>query len=109
MPKNTKQPIVEAAASNSPIPAERIVSKAANFFSVYANDLQVFTSPWDLRLVLGEMGDQGIASSGAVVMNISQLGEVRMSPQIAKKLIGLLADQLKAYETSFGQIPGPPD
>jgi hypothetical protein len=86
--------------------AERRATKAPNFFSVYTNDMQVSTSPWDLRIVLGEVEDLQVISDKPVMV-ITQLGEVRMSVQIAKRLALMLVDQLKTYEAMFGLIPGP--
>ncbi len=88
--------------------AERKVARSQNFFSVYTNDMQVMTGPWDVRINIGEVEDVQLVADKPV-MTVNQLGEVRMSVQIAKRLILMLADQLKTYEAMFGQIPGPPD
>lgn len=70
--------------------------------------MQVMTGPWDVRINIGEVEDVQLVADKPV-MTVNQLGEVRMSVQIAKRLILMLADQLKTYEAMFGQIPGPPD
>ena len=82
-------------------PLTREVVRSPEFVSIYSNDVQVWTSPWDLRLILGELSDQ--PTPGTVIVN--QLAELRMSPQLAKKLTMIMIQQLKAYEADFGEIP----
>ena len=84
-------------------PVSREVIKSAGFVSIYANDVQVQTSPWDLRLLLSELSDQPTPES----ITVRQLAELRISPQLAKKLTMILIDQLKTYEQYYGEIPGP--
>lgn len=79
--------------------------KSADFFSIYANDVQVQTSPWDMRLVLGEIANPTTADEP--VISIKQLGELRISPQLAKQLTVIMLEQLTAYEARFGNIPVP--
>jgi hypothetical protein len=85
---------------------ERKVTRAPSFFSIYTNDMQVSTSPWDIRIVLGQVEDV-LMITDKPVLTVTQLGEVRMSVQIAKRLTLMLVDQLKSYEAMFGSIPGP--
>jgi hypothetical protein len=75
-------------------------TKSPDFFSIYANDVQVQTSPWDMRFVLGES-----AQLTEAVISVKQLGELRISPQLAKRLVIIILDQIKAYEATFGEIP----
>jgi hypothetical protein len=89
-------------------PEERRVTKSSNFFSVYTNDMQVTTGPWDVRLSIGEVEEVQLTGNKPIMI-VNQLGEVRMSVQIAKRLVIMLAQQLHSYETMFGEIPGPPD
>jgi hypothetical protein len=84
---------------------ELIVSPT--FVSLYANDVQVQTSPWDIRLVLGEIHNFPTVENPNVM--VRQIGEVRISPQLTKKLVTILAQQLQVYETTFGTIPVPAD
>lgn len=77
--------------------------KAQDYFSVYVNDVQVQTSTWDLRMLLGEMSP---VEGEANAMHVELLGELRMSPQLAKNLTHILIQQLKTYEEHFGEIPG---
>ena len=90
-------------ATEEPLtPPTRTTCRSANFASIYVNDIQIMTSAWDVRLILGELGDGDLTS-----VNITQLGEVRLSPQLAKRVTMLLAEQLRKYEAAFGEIPLP--
>ena len=102
---STKSPIPEDAPRDTS-GAERKANRSSNFFSVYTNNLQVSTSPWDVRIVLGEVEDVQLIADKPT-LTVTQLGEVRMSVQIAKQLTLMLVDQLKNYEAMFGSIPGP--
>ncbi|MBZ5634156.1 MAG: DUF3467 domain-containing protein [Acidobacteriia bacterium] len=82
-------------------------TKSPNFISLYVNDIELQTSTWDLRLKLGEISDVSIEGE-VQVTQVNELAEVRMSPQLAKRLTIILIEQLRGYETAFGQIPGPP-
>src|SRR5947209_7406693 len=95
-----------AALTKKATPASRHVSRSSAFVSLYANDIQIHTSPWDLRFVFGELGDP-VEGPGPSI-NVNQLGEVRISPQFAKKLVDLIITQLAAYEQTFGKIPDIP-
>ena len=81
----------------------RHVSRAPTFVSIYANDVQIHTSPWDMRIVLGEIGDTVEGNPPSI--NVHQLGEIRISPPLAKKLVQVIAEQVQAYERTFGPIP----
>ncbi|PYR93581.1 MAG: hypothetical protein DMF84_09270 [Acidobacteria bacterium] len=86
---------------------ERKTVVAENYMSVYANDIQLQTTPWDVRLILGRIIDLPTANDPSAT--IRQLAEVHMSPQMAKKLTLLLIGQLQIYEKQMGQIPQPTD
>jgi hypothetical protein len=85
----------------------RETTKASDFFSVYTNDARVFTTAWDIRITFGEIAD--ISDRGPKVASIKELGEIRMSLPLAKKLARILADQISAYEEHLGEIAGPKD
>jgi hypothetical protein len=85
----------------------RILVAAPTFVSLYANDTQVQVTPWDFRLILGEISD--IGPKGDPSVTIKLVGEVRMSPQHVKKLVQVISGQLALYEKNFGPIPQPPD
>ena len=83
----------------------RQVVMAPTFASIYANDVQVQTTPWDIRLIFGEIFHAPSETDPNVV--VRQLGELRMSPQLTKKVLEILRHQLDVYEKSFGKIPQP--
>ena len=56
-------------------------------------------------MILAESGD--VSEGEPAVLSIKQLGEVRMSPQLAKKVAMISIEQLNAYEERFGPLPGP--
>jgi hypothetical protein len=80
--------------------------KAEGYFSVYVNDIQMQVTPWDIRLVLAEIQD---VTKAPPTINLKALGEIRMSPQLAKKVAIILMGQLRQYEAQFGEIPVPKD
>jgi hypothetical protein len=85
----------------------RVVKPADNAFSVYVNDVQLQMSPWDLRLLLGVV--TGLPTDDPHTITVTQLGEIRIAPQLAKKLMLLMMQQVQAYEAQLGPIPLPPD
>lgn len=85
----------------------RKVVQSPTFVSLYANDVQVQTSPWDVRLILGEIA--GVPTPDDPTVAVRQIAELRMSPQLTKKLTIILIQQLKGYEAQFGPIPIPQD
>jgi hypothetical protein len=86
----------------------RNVAKSPTFVSLYSNDVQVQTSPWDVLLVLGQM--QAVAGpDGPTGIHVTQIADLRMSPQLAKKVAMILIQQLKNYEEQMGPIPLPQD
>lgn len=86
---------------------DRQVVVSPSFVSIYANDTQVQTTPWDVRLTLGEMSVDAV--DGVRTVNVRELAEVRMSLQHVKRVVKILSSQLKVYEESFGTIPQPSD
>ena len=108
--KDPSKEIATTGAADAPvatgIPARRQVSRSPDFVSLYANDIQINTSPWDLRFIFGELSDAVAGPDPSIA--VSQIGELRISPQLAKKLVQLLAMQLAAYERTFGVIPDVP-
>lgn len=84
---------------------KRTAAPAANFVTLYTNDTQVQITPWDLRITFGEITDLPTSERREIV--IKTTGEVRMSPQHAKRLADLLIGQIARYERNFGAIPMP--
>jgi hypothetical protein len=78
-----------------------------NYVSLYVNDTQVQVSPWDFRFLLGVI--QGLPTEENPKILIKQIGEIRMSPQHAKKVAQVLAGQIELYERLVGPIPLPQD
>ena len=103
MPKN----IPVKTKAEFALEIKRETKRSPAFFSVYANDIQVQTSPWDMRIILGEIAKP--AAAGDLVVSINQLGELRISVQLAKRLAVIMTRQIEAYEGRFGSIPLPPE
>lgn len=78
-----------------------------SFVTLYTNDTQLQVSPWDVRLIFGEISRPPTDENPRTL--IKQTGEVRMSPQHAKVVAKILMAQLKLYEENYGPIPLPPD
>lgn len=84
----------------------REVIQSPTFVSLYANDTQVQISLWDVRLIFGLISN--IPSPQDKSVQVTTVGEVRMSPQHAKQVTMILVQQLKLYEERMGPIPLPP-
>ncbi|HUQ91440.1 MAG TPA: DUF3467 domain-containing protein [Bryobacteraceae bacterium] len=97
----TKLPPLDVGENARAMLSKRF-TQSPDFFSVYANDVQLQTSPFDVRMILGEMGD---SDSGTATLQVKLLGEVRFSVELAKRLTQILAEQLRGYEERFGEIP----
>lgn len=67
---------------------------------VYANNVQLETSPWDFRFRFRRFGD---ATQDSV--NVDELAVVYMSPSQAKAFLSALARQVEKYESTHGQLP----
>lgn len=93
------------APITTPAELKREVSRSPHFASMYTNDIQFQLSAWDMRLIFGEISEP--ATPEHPVLSVMQIGEVRMSPEMAKRVVSIMAEQLKAYETKFGPIPSP--
>lgn len=98
----TKQP--EVVVKNI---VKREVSKGETFFSAYANDVELQTSPWDMRFAFGQMSSH--ATPENPVLGVTLLGEVRISMPLAKRLALIMIDQINAYESTVGPISLPKD
>ena len=85
----------------------RTVVRAEPYALLYANDVQIQTTPWDVRLVLGRIVE--LSTKEQPNATISQVGEIHLSPQLAKRVTMLLMQQLATYEKRMGEIPQPTD
>ena len=83
---------------------KRQVQKSDSFASYYTNDTQVQTGVWDVRLIFGLINE---VDKEAGVVYVTQVAEVRMSPQHALRVHRLLGEQLERYAVNFGTIPEP--
>lgn len=63
-------------------------------FKVYSNDIQIGMSVYDITIQLRQQ-----TPDGAEV-----LGNVFLSPQHAKALVNILAQNVRQYEEYFGEI-----
>jgi hypothetical protein len=70
----------------------------------YTNHTEVETSLWDVRLTLAESIEVDHENR---ILKVRSLANVRMSPQHARVVAGLLLAQLENYERQFGRIPQP--
>ena len=85
----------------------REVVRAEPYVTLYANDVQLQTTPWDVRLILGRILELPTAENPTAT--VSQIGEIHVSPQLAKRVTRLLIAQLQTYEKQMGEIPQPQD
>lgn len=92
------QPIVRANINRQTV-------DAAEFVSLYVNDTQVQLTPWDVRFIFGVISETPTENRPTIL--IKTIGEVRMSPQHAKRVAMVLLQQLKHYEDTVGPIPQP--
>ena len=72
---------------------------APHYRSVYANSALVGFTPFDVRIVLGEVLE---VTDDKLV--IEEQVKINMSPQHAKSLLGLLDAKVKEYEAKYGSL-----
>jgi hypothetical protein len=101
----TQQEIALPQPQQDAVP-KREITKASDFVSIYTNDVQIQTSPWDMRLTLSELGDMTLIGDKFTIQ-VRQLCDLRMSPQLAKQMALIMIEQLKVYEEQVGKIPSP--
>jgi hypothetical protein len=92
----------EAKSPEKPRAILREVARSPNFAVLYSNDTQIQVSPWDIRISFGLI--EVPPSLKSLRLKIVEVGEVRMSPQHAKKVLALLQQQVGIYEKNFGEI-----
>jgi hypothetical protein len=85
--------------------AAREVVTSDSFVSLYVNDTQIEVTPWDFKLIFGEITSP--ATPESLVTRIKTTAEVRMSPQHVKKLVEILTLTVQRYEAAMGEIPQP--
>lgn len=79
--------------------ATQIRNKTPDFRQVYANNVQIGFSNFDIALSFGQISGE---EEGKTVVDVST--HVIMSRELAKLLAGLLVANIKAYEQQFGEI-----
>src|ERR1700751_516879 len=75
------------------------LSNTADYRENYANSVQVRVSLWDFYLMFGT-----INQSSPDAVSIQNFQGVFLSPQQAKGLSNVLAQNLQQYEKAFGEI-----
>lgn len=73
--------------------------KQPDYRDSYANSVQVRVSFWDFFLQFGVLGSQTQQE-----VEIEAIQGIYLSPQQAKALHAVLSENLKQYESAFGQI-----
>ncbi len=97
-PATIEEEIVRANVNRETVPA-------AGYVSLYANDTQIRMTPWDILLIFGEI--TGFPTADNPMVTVALRGEVRMSPQHAKRVLAVLQRQIDMYERTVGPIPLP--
>lgn len=82
--------------------------QSEKFMSIYSNSANLEVTPWDFKFVFGALVSQGQGKPPKIENKV----EVLMSPQHAKVLLTLFANNLALYEKQVGEIklptPQPP-
>lgn len=84
--------------SIAPQPNIRLVN-ASDYRDGYANSVQVRVSVWDFLLVFGRL--QPLTAQEVEVQNFQG---IYLSPQQAKALLTILEQNVRQYESTFGEI-----
>ena len=82
----------------------RTVEKSPTFISVYANDVQLQTTPWDVRLTFGTMRVDPLPD-GEPIAKVLEIADVRLSPQLAKRVMVILFQQIQRYRGKVWAYP----
>ena len=78
--------------------------QSADHIGLYANNAQVTGTYFDFQVSFGEIleaTEQALLTEDRVT--------VKMSPQLAKRLLVILAEHIRKYEETFGEIPQMPE
>src|ERR1700761_1853302 len=85
--------------SQEPSQPNVVLKRMPEYREGYANSVQVQKSVWDFRLTFGTAYQET-----AETITINAFQTVYLSPQQAKALSNVLAQNLIQYEQTFGQI-----
>lgn len=77
--------------------------RSPDFLTLYVNQVQMATTPWDIQLVFASL--QVTGSTQAV---LEEKAALIMSPIHAKTMARILTTQVQAYEEQFGMIQNIP-
>jgi hypothetical protein len=84
----------------TPTPQPKIhLTTTSDYREGYANSVQVRVNIWDFFLLFGT-----INQSSPDTLNIQSFQGVYLSPQQAKALFNVLQQNIKQYESAFGEI-----
>jgi hypothetical protein len=97
MPDTNEEGVVRANINRLQLP------RSADFREYYANDTQIQVTPWDVRLMFGVITD----SPDPEAVAVQRVADVRLSLSHAKKIVEILAGQIKLYEARIGHIALP--
>lgn len=78
----------------------QVVTKSSTYREDYADTVGVSCNLWDFVFTFG-LADYSEGNPAS----IENFERIRISPQTAKALIPILADQVRVYEEKFGTIP----
>jgi hypothetical protein len=73
--------------------------RSPTFVSIYANNVNFVTTPWDFELLFGQTVPEDPSN-----IHIAVQAMVTVSPQMAKALATSLIQNVRAYEQQFGEI-----
>jgi len=85
----------------TPAPAQPKVqlTTTPDYRESYANSVQIRVNIWDFFLLFGT-----INQTSPETLNIQSFQGVYLSPQQAKALLNVLQQNIKQYESAFGEI-----
>ena len=75
------------------------LTTTSDYRESYANSVQVRVNIWDFFLLFGT-----INQSSPDTLNIQSFQGIYLSPQQAKALFNVLQQNIKQYESAFGEI-----
>lgn len=75
------------------------LSQTADYRDNYSNSVQVRVSVWDFFLTFGTARQES-----AEAVNVTNFQGIYLSPQQAKALLNVLAQNVKQYEETFGVL-----
>lgn len=92
-----KEERLELGLRNS---AEQQSEKSENFIKIYANNVVMGLSLWDINLTFGEIVDS--TQEGEPI--VEQKVKINMAKEFAKALSNLLSANIAVYEQQYGEI-----